>query len=87
MKTFIIFLPGGSMEVLFVATENGAIEGGKVGGIGDVIRDLPAGLSGTRLPCDRRDPVSRLLASRPRLDKNRGLSVLVSRRTSNGRYF
>ena len=33
------------MEVLFVAAENGAIEGGKVGGIGDVIRDLPPALA------------------------------------------
>ena len=33
------------MEVLFVAAENGAIEGGKVGGIGDVIRDLPPALT------------------------------------------
>lgn len=29
------------MNVLFVAAENGALEGGKVGGIGDVIRELP----------------------------------------------
>lgn len=33
------------MEVLFVAVENGGIEGGKVGGIGDVIRDLPPALA------------------------------------------
>ena len=33
------------MEVLFVAAENGAIKGGKVGGIGDVIRDLPPALA------------------------------------------
>jgi starch synthase len=30
---------------LFVASENGALKGGKVGGIGDVIRDLPAALA------------------------------------------
>ncbi len=33
------------MEVLFIAAENGAIEGGKIGGIGDVIRDLPPALA------------------------------------------
>jgi len=31
-------------EVLFVAAENGALRGGKVGGVADVVRDLPAAL-------------------------------------------
>ena len=31
-------------EVLFVAAENGALKGGKVGGVADVVRDLPAAL-------------------------------------------
>jgi starch synthase len=31
-------------HVLFVAAENGALPGGKVGGIGDVVRDLPRAL-------------------------------------------
>jgi starch synthase len=31
-------------EVLFVAAENGALPGGKVGGVADVVRDLPAAL-------------------------------------------
>lgn len=34
------------MNVLMVAAENGAIPGGKVGGIGDVIRDIPVALAG-----------------------------------------
>ena len=34
-----------SKAVLFVAAENGALPGGKVGGIGDVIRDLPKALA------------------------------------------
>lgn len=34
------------MHVLMVAAENDALPGGKVGGIGDVIRELPAALSG-----------------------------------------
>lgn len=33
------------MNILFVASENGALPGGKVGGIGDVIRDLPTALA------------------------------------------
>jgi len=33
------------MNILFVAAENGFLEGGKVGGIGDVIRHLPAALA------------------------------------------
>jgi starch synthase len=31
-------------HVLFIAAENGALPGGKVGGIGDVVRDLPRAL-------------------------------------------
>ena len=31
-------------HVLFIAAENGALPGGKVGGVGDVIRDLPRAL-------------------------------------------
>jgi glycogen synthase len=45
LETTTILLPEGSMEVMFVAAENGGIEGGKVGGIGDVIRDLPPALA------------------------------------------
>ena len=33
------------MHVLMVAAENDALPGGKVGGIGDVIRELPAALA------------------------------------------
>lgn len=33
------------MNILFVAAENGVLDGGKVGGIGDVIHHLPAALS------------------------------------------
>ena len=33
------------MHILMVAAENGALPGGKVGGIGDVIRDLPQALA------------------------------------------
>ena len=32
-------------DVIFVAAENGALPGGKVGGVGDVIRDLPAAVA------------------------------------------
>ena len=32
-----------------VAAENGALPGGKVGGVGDVVRDLPLALSATGL--------------------------------------
>jgi starch synthase len=35
-------------EVVFVAAENGALRGGKVGGVADVVRDLPAALHGLR---------------------------------------
>jgi starch synthase len=31
-------------DVLFIAAENGAVPGGKVGGVADVVRDLPAAL-------------------------------------------
>ncbi|MGA6927613.1 MAG: glycogen/starch synthase [Desulfosarcina sp.] len=33
------------MNILFVASENGALPGGQAGGIGDVIRDLPPALA------------------------------------------
>lgn len=33
------------MHILFVAAENGALDGGKVGGIGDVIRHVPPALA------------------------------------------
>ena len=33
------------MNIVMVAAENGAIEGGKVGGIGDVVRDIPFALA------------------------------------------
>ena len=33
-------------EVVFVAAENDALRGGKVGGVADVVRDLPAALAG-----------------------------------------
>lgn len=33
------------MKILMVAAENGALDGGKVGGMGDVIRDIPRALS------------------------------------------
>ena len=33
------------MQVLMVAAENDALPGGKVGGIGDVIRDVPRALA------------------------------------------
>ena len=32
-------------SVLFLASENGALAGGKVGGVGDVVRDLPVALA------------------------------------------
>ena len=32
-------------SVLFLASENGALPGGKVGGVGDVVRDLPKALA------------------------------------------
>ncbi|MGI9248802.1 MAG: glycogen synthase, partial [Woeseiaceae bacterium] len=32
-------------SVIFLASENGALPGGKVGGVGDVVRDLPLALS------------------------------------------
>jgi starch synthase len=36
---------GTHREVVFIAAENGALRGGKVGGVADVVRDLPAALS------------------------------------------
>ena len=33
-----------TISVVLIAAENGAIPGGKVGGVGDVVRDLPAAL-------------------------------------------
>ncbi|MEO0997733.1 MAG: glycogen/starch synthase, partial [Pseudomonadota bacterium] len=32
-------------EIVFIAAENGALPGGKVGGVGDVARDLPRALA------------------------------------------
>ena len=34
-----------SRKVVFIAAENGALPGGKVGGVADVVRDLPAALA------------------------------------------
>ena len=34
------------MKILMVAAENDALPGGKVGGIGDVVRDIPLALAG-----------------------------------------
>ena len=36
-------------RVWIIATENGAFPGGKVGGVGDVMRDLPVALAATGL--------------------------------------
>ena len=36
-------------SVLFLASENGALPGGKVGGVGDVVRDLPKALASEAL--------------------------------------
>jgi starch synthase len=40
------------MKILMVAAENDAIPGGKVGGIGDVVRDIPAALAAMRHQVD-----------------------------------
>ncbi|HBD38324.1 MAG TPA: hypothetical protein DC084_32585, partial [Cupriavidus sp.] len=32
-------------HVIFLTAENAALRGGKVGGVGDVVRDLPAALT------------------------------------------
>lgn len=37
---------GKALNILMLAAENGALPGGKVGGIGDVIRDAPGALAG-----------------------------------------
>lgn len=37
--------PGRALDILMLASENGALPGGKVGGIGDVIRDAPRALA------------------------------------------
>ncbi len=39
---------GRRKEVVFVASENGALRGGKVGGVADVVRDLPVALARER---------------------------------------
>jgi starch synthase len=38
-------MPGRPLSLLMLAAENGALSGGKVGGIGDVLRDLPPALA------------------------------------------
>ncbi len=42
--TGLTLSPEPAMHILMLAAENGALPGGKVGGIGDVIRDLPRAL-------------------------------------------
>lgn len=39
-------------RILMVAAENGALKGAKVGGMADVIRDLPQALAGVGIQAD-----------------------------------
>ena len=53
------------MKILMVAAENDAIPGGKVGGIGDVVRDIPPALEALGLEVVDRQPRVAAGAHRP----------------------
>ena len=63
------------MNIVMVAAENGAIEGGKVGGIGDVVRDIPIALAETGHTVHVVCPAYGLFSQRPAATLKTGLSV------------
>lgn len=68
-------------EVVFIAAENGALRGGKVGGIADVVRDLPAALCGLQWKVSVITPAYGLLHKLPGSEQIESVDVVFAGQT------
>ncbi len=74
------------MHILFVAAENGALDGGKVGGIGDVIRHLPPALADHNCRVTVVTPSHGFLHRQSGAVKVHRSQLFVQRLSAHGRY-
>ena len=71
-----------------LAAENGALPGGKVGGIGDVLRDLPLALAGRGWRPTVLTPSYGLFSTLPGAEPHSGVTLrFAGRETTAGRLF
>lgn len=74
------------MNILFVAAENGSLERGKVGGIGDVIRYLPPALAEHGCQVTIVTPSHGFLHRQKGAVKRLAVSFFIQRLSAHGRY-